>query len=128
MQRFLAIALTLTPALLIAAASPAIAESRQDGTVTTMVLITTPAGISREQLEVGFKQSVPLYESIPGLVRKYYILDGISFGGVYLWKDRASAEAWYTEAWRAKAKAAYGVEPTLVYFDSPLQIEKLPAK
>jgi hypothetical protein len=126
MQHFLALALTLAAPLTIA--SPAMAESRQDGSVTTMVLIKTPAGISREQLEAGFKQSVPLYESIPGLVRKYYIVDGSSFGGVYLWKDRASAEAWYSEAWRAKAKATYGVEPQLVWFDTPLQIEKLPTK
>jgi hypothetical protein len=126
MQRFLALALTLAAPLTIA--SPAMAESRQDGSVTTMVLIKTPAGIGRAQLEAGFKQSVPLYESIPGLVRKYYIVDGSSFGGVYLWTDRASAEAWYSEAWRAKAKATYGVEPQLVWFDTPLQIEKLPAK
>ncbi len=126
MQRFISIFLAL--AALFMAAQPTYAEPRNDGTVTTMVLIKTPAGISRAQLEAGFIQSVPLYESIPGLVRKYYIADAEKFGGIYLWKDRASAEAWYTDAWRAKAKATYGVEPQLVWFDTPLQIERLPAK
>jgi hypothetical protein len=125
MQRFLALALAFTAPLV--PASPAMAEARQDGSVTTMVVIKTPAGVSRQQLEAGFKQSVPLYESIPGLVRKYYIVDGSSFGGVYLWKDRASAEAWYSEAWRAKAKATYGVEPQLVWFDTPLQLDRVAA-
>jgi hypothetical protein len=38
-------------------------------------------------------------------------------------KDRASAEAWYSDAWRAKAKATYGSEPQLTYFDAPVQID-----
>jgi hypothetical protein len=91
--------------------------------VATIVTIKTPPGITRERLEAGFKQAVPLYQGIPGLTAKYFIANDDSFGGMYLWKDRASAEAWYNDAWRAKAKATYGVEPTLVYFDSPLQID-----
>jgi hypothetical protein len=91
--------------------------------VATIVTIKTPSGITRTQLEAGFRQAAPLYQDIPGLTAKYFIANEDSFGGMYLWKDRASAEAWYSDAWRAKAKATYGVEPTLVYYDSPLQID-----
>jgi hypothetical protein len=109
----------LTPSVM-AQTVPAAATSSP---VATIVTIKTPPGITRERLEAGFKQAVPLYESIPGLTAKFFIANEDSFGGMYLWKDRASAEAWYSDAWRAKAKATYGVEPVLVYFDSPLQID-----
>lgn len=113
--------------LALAASPAAFAETpsaqASAGQVTTIVMVKTPPGISREQIEAGFKQAVPLYQGIPGLVRKYFIVNGDCFGGMYLWKDRASAEAWYTDAWRAKAKATYGTEPQLIYFDSPLQID-----
>ena len=91
--------------------------------VAIIVVIQTPSGITRPMLEGGFKQALPVYEKIPGLLRKFFIANENSFGGMYLWKDRASADAWYTAAWRAKAKATYGSEPQLTYFDSPLQIE-----
>ena len=29
----------------------------------------------------------------------------------------------FTPQWRARAKATYGTEPELIYFDSPLQID-----
>lgn len=91
--------------------------------VATIVTIKTPPGISRPMLDAGFKQAVPVYEKIPGLLRKYFIVNGDAFGGMYLWKNRASAEAWYSDAWRAKAKATYGSEPQLTYFDAPVLLD-----
>lgn len=91
--------------------------------VATIVTIKTPASISRPMLEVEFKRAVPIYEKIPGLIRKYFIADAEQFGGMYLWKDRASAEAWSSSAWRAKAKSLYGSEPEVRWFDVPVQIE-----
>ncbi len=91
--------------------------------VATIVTIKTPAGINRTMLGAGFKQAVPVYEKVPGLLRKYFIANGDSFGGMYLWKNRAAAEAWYSDAWRAKAKATYGSDPQLTYFDVPVQID-----
>ncbi|MBL0923162.1 MAG: monooxygenase [Sphingomonadaceae bacterium] len=102
-----------------------LAKDRPAGSpVATIVTIKTPPGITRPMLEGGFKQAVPVYEKIPGLIRKYFIVNGDSFGGMYLWKDRASAEAWYSDAWKAKARATYGSEPQLTYFDAPVQIDR----
>ena len=111
-------------AIIFALAAPsAFAQTAAaEKSVATIVVIKTPAGITRPALEAGFKQALPVYEKIPGLLRKFFIANEDSFGGMYLWKDRASAEAWYTAAWRAKAKATYGSEPQLTYFDSPMQI------
>ncbi len=104
-----------------AIAQPAPAEKP----VATIVVIKTPPGITRPMLDNGFKQAVPVYEKIPGLLRKFFIANDDNFGGMYLWKDRASADAWYSDAWRAKAKATYGSEPVLTYFDAPVQIDNI---
>ena len=52
-----------------------------------------------EALKEIFAASVPKYQQVPGLLRKYYLLsdDGDTAGGVYLWKSRADAEALYTQ-------------------------------
>ena len=118
------ICIAVVSATLVLAAPNALAQSvASEKPVATLVVIRTPAGITRPMLEGGFKQALPVYEKIPGLLRKFFIANENSFGGMYLWKDRASADAWYTAAWRAKAKATYGSEPQLTYFDSPLQID-----
>lgn len=119
-------AITLASLASLAFSAPACADDKPAGIpVATIVTIKTPPGITRPMLDAGFKQAVPVYEKIPGLIRKYFIVSDDSFGGMYLWKDRASAEAWYSDAWRAKAKATYGSEPQLTYFDAPVQIDTL---
>jgi hypothetical protein len=101
--------------------SPSFAAA--DAPVTTLVIVKTPAGVNRAMIEQGFIKSVPLYEKIPGLIRKYFTVNDAGFGGMYLWKNRASAEAWYSAAWRDQCKARFGTECQLTYFDTPLQIE-----
>jgi hypothetical protein len=96
--------------------------------VATLVIVKTPPGVSRAMIEAGFAKAVPLYQKIPGLIRKYFTVNDAGFGGMYLWKNRAAAEAWYSAEWRARAKATYGVEPELTYFDSPLQIDNSAGK
>lgn len=91
--------------------------------VATIVVVQTPAGLSRAAIETGFQQAAPTYRKVPGLLRKYFTVNATSFGGMYLWSSRAAAEAWFTPQWRARAKATYGTEPELIYFDSPLQID-----
>jgi hypothetical protein len=115
--KFIAAAMLMT----IGAVSPSFAAS--DAAVSTLVIVKTPPGVTRAMIEQGFIKSVPLYEKIPGLIRKYFTVNDAGFGGMYLWKNRAAAEAWYSAAWRDQCKARYGVECQLTYFDTPLQIE-----
>jgi hypothetical protein len=107
----------LLAALLLA--GPAAAQQ-----VATLVAVPVPPGLSRAQLETLFEASVPQYRAIPGLVRKHYTLgaDGRA-GGIYLWKDRASAEAWYSDAWRAEVVKRWGAAPQLSWFDVPLTVD-----
>lgn len=62
---------------------------------------------------------------MPGLVRKTYLLsdDGLTAGGVYLWKTRSDAEALYTDEWRAGVREKYQTEPSLMYFESPVIVD-----
>ena len=108
----------------IGQSAPASAQAvASDKFVATIVIAKIPPGVPRAKLEEGFAASVPTYQKIPGLIRKFYTVNADSFGGMYLWKDRASAEAWFTPEFVAKAKARSGVEPQIIYFDSPIQLD-----
>ncbi len=101
---------------------PAGTATPADGrTVTSLVTIPIPAGVTREQISAGFRQAVPVYHKVPGLLRKYFILtaDG-KFGGIYLWKDEQAARVHYSDAWRAEAQKRYGASPTVEFFEAPV--------
>ncbi|MBJ7254914.1 MAG: hypothetical protein JHD25_09060 [Sphingomonadaceae bacterium] len=119
-------ALALTLSILSGPVMAAPADA--DKPVATLVVVKTPPGVSREMIEAGFVKAVPVYEKIPGLLRKYFTVNDAGFGGMYLWKNRSAANAWYSSEWRARVKATYGVEPEVTYFDSPLQIDNTVSK
>ena len=89
--------------------------------VATMVEIPVPAGVSKERMAQGFAAAVPGFQKVPGLLRKYFITtaDG-KFGGIYIWKDEASANAWFTPAWRDRVLKEYGQPASLEWFDTPI--------
>jgi hypothetical protein len=111
----------------IATIAPAMAETAstpQAGPVAVVVTVAIPPGVSRDKIIAGMQQSIPQYQAIPGLARKYFtISDDAKFGGIYLWRSRAEAEAWFSDAWRAKSAATYGSAPQVSYFDAPIVIE-----
>lgn len=109
------------PAASSASSPPATTTS---GPVAVVVSIPLPSGISREQAIAAMQKSVPQYQALPGLARKYFTLsDDGRFGGIYLWNSRAEAQAWFSDGWRAKAAATYGAAPEVTYFDVPIVLE-----
>lgn len=123
MSRTLAFA-ALSLALLAGTAHQAFAASER---VATLVFIKAPAGLTRAQIDAGIQASVPTYQKIPGLIRKYFTVNPDGFGGMYLWTNRAAAEAWYSAAWAAQCKQRYGNECQVTWFDTPVQIDGLGA-
>ena len=115
----LAAALAL-PILTGDAAAQAVSHDRL---VAVVVIAKIPAGVPRAKVEEGILASVPTYQNIPGLVRKVFTVNEDSYGGLYVWANRAAAEAWFTPEFVAKVKARTGVEPQITYFDSPVQID-----
>lgn len=91
------------------------------GAIATVVTIAVPAGVGRERLVREFEASIPTYRAVPGLLRKHYVLtDDARFGGIYLWKDEASARQWFSDAWKGRVRATYGSDATIEWFDVPI--------
>jgi hypothetical protein len=87
--------------------------------------------VTRAQLVDAFEQAVPTYRAVPGLLRKQFTLsDRGTFGGVYLWKDEASARAWFDAAWQARVRQTYGRDAKIEWFDTPILLpvaDRMPA-
>ena len=115
MRIFVAVSLmTLAFASVPAAAEP----------VAVLVAVPVPKGMPKAQLEALFRQSVPEYAKLPGLVRKYYTIgDDGRAGGIYLWSSRAAAEAWYNAAWKAGVQTRWGAPAAVSYFDVPVIVD-----
>jgi hypothetical protein len=103
----------------LALALPAAAQQ-----VATLVGVPVPAGLPKAKLVQMFEASTPQYKAIPRLIRKYYTIgaDGTA-GGIYLWKDKASADAWYTDAWRADVQKRWGAPAELSWFEVPVLVD-----
>ncbi len=93
--------------------------------ITVTVIFPAPEGATLESITEAFRSTTPRYEGLPGLIRKYYLFDPDSGlgGGVYLWEDRAQAEAFYDDAWRARLTEKYGAPPKINFFESPVIID-----
>ena len=97
--------------------------------VAVVVTIPLPPQAPRDFIIGKFREAVPQYEQVPGLIRKYFTLsDDRKFGVIYLYKSRAAAEAWFNEAWKARTLATYGPGASVTYFDAPVVIEGKNAK
>ncbi len=116
----LAILLAMTPAAVLAQADPAPAAA---GKVAVLVVISTPPGITRQRIEAGMQAAVPQYQKLPGLIRKYFTVNGDGFGGIYLFQSRAIAESWFNATWHERVKATYGRDGQVTIFDVPIAIE-----
>lgn len=93
--------------------------------ITEYVLFDLPEGMSRREVVDGMHEVAPRWQKEPSLIRKTFVLDEKAgqAGAFYLWKDRASAEAAHDEAWRQRIRSAYGSEPQIRYFDTPLVVD-----
>ena len=87
-----------------------------------------PPGIGRDRIAQGFAAAASTLQKLPGLLRKYFILtaDG-KFGGIYLWKDEASAKAWFTPAWQERVLKEHGQPASVEWFDTPILLPGLDA-
>jgi heme-degrading monooxygenase HmoA len=96
-------------------------ENTHSQGVATLVEIDTPRVVSKERLIQEFKLAMPTYQKIPGLLRKHFtISDAGTFGGIYLWKDEASAQTWFNQTWHAQVQAKYGQAAKIEWFATPI--------
>lgn len=73
------------------------------------------------------RAALPQYQRIPGLSYKIFSIarPGGEFGGIYLWHDRASAEAWFNPAWYRRVKTERGVDADVRMFEAPRMFDTL---
>jgi hypothetical protein len=94
--------------------------------ITAIVNFKLRADLDRATARRLFEEAAPRYQNVPGLVRKYFLFgaDGAG-GGVYLWRDRETAERFYSAEWRAGIRARTGADPQIAYFESPVIVDNL---
>ncbi len=93
--------------------------------ITTIVRFKLPATINSAKAAELFAGSAPKYQSLPGLIRKYYLFDAESRtgGGCYLWESREAAERLYDAAWRKMIIERYGSAPEISFFETPVVVD-----
>lgn len=72
-------------------------------------------------------KSAPTFRALAsnGLLRKDYLNGDAGGGGVYYWRSRADAEAWYTPAWFDKATETFGARPTVTYYETYVTVDNV---
>jgi hypothetical protein len=85
----------------------------------------SPAGLTKERAARLFADVAPMYVGVPGLVRKYfgYSADGDAIVGIYLWRSKADAEAFYNAEWIAGVVSRWGVMPERTDWEIPQVVE-----
>jgi hypothetical protein len=93
--------------------------------ITEFVLFNLPPGLPRETVVQGMRDVAPRWAADPALIRKTFVYDAQAgqAGAFYLWPDRAAAERAHDAAWRERIVQAYGSEPVIRYFDTPLVVD-----
>ncbi|MBI3218687.1 MAG: YdhR family protein [Bacteroidetes bacterium] len=92
--------------------------SQTNPTVVTITYVKKPWYAWRSLVVKKFKESIPEYEAIPGLLQKNYHFtenDG-KFGGIYLWASEAEAKAWFNPKWFERVIKTYGEAGVVDYY------------
>jgi hypothetical protein len=84
-----------------------------------------PAGLTKARADELFAQTAQIYVGVPGLVRKYfgYSDDGATIVGVYLWRSKADADAFYSPEWIAGVTSRWGAMPAKSEWHVPQVVE-----
>ena len=87
--------------------------------ITTTVRYRLPPHIDYAGCREHFHKIAPGFRTVKGLISKHFIWseDGWA-GGVYLWKTRADADAFYSGPWLAGIRERYGMDPQIKYFET----------
>jgi len=59
-----------------------------------------------------------------GLLMKYFLSrETGGSGGVYVWRSKEDADAWFTPEWYERLQNTYGAIPTVVSYDSFVHVD-----
>ena len=85
----------------------------------------TPPSLGTADIDKLFSEVAGRYLGVPGLVRKYfgYSEDGKQVIGVYLWRDKSAAAAFYTAEWLDEVTRRWGAAPVKAEWVVPVVSE-----
>jgi hypothetical protein len=88
--------------------------------ITAIVQYRLPPAIDLGACAAHFRSIALGFRTVPGLIRKQFIYaeDGWA-GGVYLWRSREAAEAFYSGPWLQGIRERYGMDPEIKFFETP---------
>ncbi len=88
------------------------------GKVLTITKVKTPVYAVRPLVVNGFRNSVPEYKTIKGLLFKIYSMTEKNdyFGGIYLWESEQAAKNWFNAEWFARIEKKYGAAGQADYY------------
>ena len=95
--------------------------------ITVIVYFELPEGMTRDEIIFKFEQTAQKWLDNKDLIRKNYLidLDNRIAGGVYLWKEKMHAEIWLGAEFIKMGKNNYGDEPSLVFFETPIEVDNI---
>ena len=91
--------------------------------IMEIVEFDRPDGFTDADLLEDARSTVAHWQANPALIRKHFVTDGPKVMGVYVWPDRAAAEAAHDEAWVERFTARTGVAPGIRYYDMFMLID-----
>jgi hypothetical protein len=91
--------------------------------IIAFVQFNIPFEMSLDDARTRFLESAEFFQKAEGLKRKYYLFDGKTGGGVYVWENREVAEKMYDERFRKTIEEKYGNIPTVRYIDVPVLVD-----
>jgi hypothetical protein len=91
--------------------------------VLALVTWSVSGSLSPVEVRELCERAAPRFQSIPGLMRKYFLNGDGEGGGAYEWRSRQAAEAYYDATWRARIRDTYGAEPKVVLYDVPCVVD-----
>ena len=117
-MKFIEIAALFTTFLLTL--STVFTVNAQENKSVAITKVNAPAAATANIIKQGFIKAVPTYQKIEGLEFKAFSLQKVDesnvFGGIYLWKNKESAEKWFSPQWFERVKATYGVEGKVEFY------------
>ena len=115
----------LATGLAIGLSSPVVPAAPPSSPVVVVVKVQKPWYAPDFLVVRKMRAALPQYRGIPGLSFKIFTIaqPGGEFGGIYLWRDRASAQTWFSPAWYARVREERGVEPEVRMFDAVLMFD-----
>lgn len=92
---------------------------------TVIVKYRLPVPVERAVMLEEFRAAEASFQSVPGLVRKYFCYDGPSHTGhsVYLWDSEAQARAFFGPRFARTMVEKFDAVPEITFLDTLLIVD-----